>query len=37
MAVSDSQSGFRAYNRQAIEQLSVSEAGMGASVQIIQE
>ena len=33
--VSDSQSGFRAYNRQALEQLSVSEAGMGASVQIL--
>jgi glycosyltransferase involved in cell wall biosynthesis len=35
--VSDSQSGFRAYNRQAIEQLRLSEAGMGASVQILLE
>jgi glycosyltransferase involved in cell wall biosynthesis len=33
--VSDSQSGFRAYNRQALECLSVSEVGMGASVQIL--
>ena len=33
--VSDSQSGFRAYNRQALERLCVSEAGMGASVQIL--
>jgi len=35
--VSDSQSGFRAYNRQALECLSVSEGGMGASVQILLE
>ena len=35
--VSDSQSGFRAYNRQALERLCVSEAGMGASVQILLE
>ncbi len=35
--VSDSQSGFRAYNRQALERLSLSEAGMGASVQILME
>jgi glycosyltransferase involved in cell wall biosynthesis len=35
--VKDSQSGFRAYNRQAIERLCVSEAGMGASVQILLE
>ena len=35
--VSDSQSGFRAYNRQALERLSLSEAGMGASVQILLE
>ncbi len=33
--VSDSQSGFRAYNRQALERLNVSEVGMGASVQIL--
>jgi len=33
--VSDSQSGFRAYNRQALEHLSVSEVGMGASIQIL--
>ena len=35
--VSDSQSGFRAYNRQALERLSLSEVGMGASVQILLE
>jgi glycosyltransferase involved in cell wall biosynthesis len=35
--VSDAQSGFRAYNRQAIEHLSVVEAGMGASVEILLE
>lgn len=35
--VKDSQSGFRAYNRQALQRLSVSEAGMGASVQILLE
>lgn len=33
--VSDSQSGFRAYNRQALECLNISEVGMGASVQIL--
>ena len=33
--VSDAQSGFRAYNRQAMEDLSVFEAGMGASVEIL--
>jgi len=35
--VSDAQSGFRAYNRQAMEDLSVFEAGMGASVEILLE
>lgn len=35
--VSDAQSGFRAYNRQAIERLSLVEAGMGASVEILLE
>jgi glycosyltransferase involved in cell wall biosynthesis len=35
--VSDAQSGFRAYNRKAIEQLNVVEAGMGASVEILLE
>jgi glycosyltransferase involved in cell wall biosynthesis len=35
--VKDSQSGFRAYNRQALQRLCVSEAGMGASVQILME
>lgn len=35
--VKDSQSGFRAYNREALQRLSVSEAGMGASVQILLE
>lgn len=33
--VSDAQSGFRAYNRQALERLSPYEAGMGASVEIL--
>ena len=33
--IKDSQSGFRAYNRQALKQLCVSEGGMGASVQIL--
>jgi len=33
--VSDAQSGFRAYNRKALEHLSVIEAGMGASVEIL--
>ena len=32
---SDSQSGFRAYSREAIERLSVNETGMGASVEIL--
>jgi glycosyltransferase involved in cell wall biosynthesis len=35
--VSDAQSGFRAYNRQALERLSIFEAGMGASVEILLE
>jgi glycosyltransferase involved in cell wall biosynthesis len=35
--VSDAQSGFRAYNRQAIEHLRLVEAGMGASVEILLE
>jgi glycosyltransferase involved in cell wall biosynthesis len=35
--VSDAQSGFRAYSRQAIERLSFVEAGMGASVEILLE
>lgn len=35
--VSDAQSGFRAYNRQAIDCLNVSEVGMGASVEILLE
>jgi glycosyltransferase involved in cell wall biosynthesis len=33
--ISDAQSGFRAYNRQALERLSPLEAGMGASVEIL--
>jgi glycosyltransferase involved in cell wall biosynthesis len=35
--VSDAQSGFRAYGRQAMERLRVVEAGMGASVEILLE
>lgn len=33
--VSDAQSGFRAYSREALERLSVVENGMGASVEIL--
>lgn len=33
--ISDAQSGFRAYNRQALERLSIREGGMGASVEIL--
>jgi glycosyltransferase involved in cell wall biosynthesis len=33
--ISDAQSGFRAYNRQALERLSPIEEGMGASVEIL--
>jgi glycosyltransferase involved in cell wall biosynthesis len=35
--VSDSQSGFRAYNSKALERLSVFENGMGASVELLLE
>jgi glycosyltransferase involved in cell wall biosynthesis len=35
--VSDAQSGFRAYNHEALERLSLVEAGMGASVEILLE
>lgn len=35
--VSDAQSGFRAYNRQAIKRVNVYEAGMGASIEILLE
>ena len=35
--VSDSQSGFRAYNRRALETLDIFETGMGASVEILLE
>jgi glycosyltransferase involved in cell wall biosynthesis len=33
----DAQSGFRAYNRHALDRLSIFEAGMGASVEILFE
>ncbi len=33
--VTDAQSGFRAYSRQALDCLNFSEAGMGASVEIL--
>ena len=33
--ITDSQSGFRAYNREALKQLRISEVGMGASIQIL--
>ncbi|HKZ38772.1 MAG TPA: hypothetical protein VJ184_14020, partial [Chryseolinea sp.] len=35
--VTDSQSGFRAYNHLALERLSIVEVGMGASVEILLE
>ena len=35
--VTDSQSGFRAYNHSALERLSVLEPGMGASVEVLLE
>lgn len=35
--VRDAQSGFRAYNREALKSLSVDETGMGASVEILLE
>jgi glycosyltransferase involved in cell wall biosynthesis len=35
--ISDAQSGFRAYNRHAIESIQHVEAGMGASVEILLE
>jgi len=34
-AISDAQSGFRAYNRKAMESLMLHENGMGASVEIL--
>jgi glycosyltransferase involved in cell wall biosynthesis len=33
--ISDAQSGFRAYSRQALESLAVFEDGMGASIEIL--
>ena len=33
--ISDAQSGFRAYNRQALDRLNLFEDGMGASVEIL--
>ena len=33
--IKDAQSGFRAYGRKALTRLSISEAGMGASVEIL--
>jgi glycosyltransferase involved in cell wall biosynthesis len=33
--IKDAQSGFRAYNRRALKRVSISEAGMGASVEIL--
>ena len=35
--VRDAQSGFRAYNRRALEKLRIAEPGMGASVEILLE
>jgi glycosyltransferase involved in cell wall biosynthesis len=36
-AVSDSQSGFRAYSRRALESLNVTEDGMGVSTEILMK
>ncbi|MEM2981364.1 MAG: glycosyltransferase family 2 protein [Thermoproteota archaeon] len=33
--ITDAQSGFRAYNRKAIERIRISETGMGASTEIL--
>ena len=35
--ISDAQSGFRAYSRKALQELSVSETGMGASVELLMK
>jgi glycosyltransferase involved in cell wall biosynthesis len=35
--VSDAQSGFRAYSKSALEQLSIHETGMSASVELLRE
>lgn len=35
--ISDAQSGFRAYSRKALQELSVSETGMGASVELLMQ
>ena len=35
--VADAQSGFRAYNKKALERMNLVEAGMGASVEILRE
>jgi hypothetical protein len=33
-AISDAQSGFRAFNRKALEELKISEDGWGSSVEV---
>ncbi len=33
--ISDAQSGFRAYSRRALESVTISESGMGASIEIL--
>jgi len=35
LSVTDAQSGFRAYNREALEKFSLTEDGMGASTEIL--
>lgn len=35
LGIKDAQSGFRAYNRKAIEKLSPTERGMGASIELL--
>ena len=35
LGVGDSQCGFRAYNKHAIEQMNITENGMGASIEVL--
>jgi len=37
VGVEDCQNGFRAYNRKAINNINITETGMGASIQILQQ
>jgi glycosyltransferase involved in cell wall biosynthesis len=37
LELSDAQSGFRAYSREALKQITITEDGMGASTEILQK